>query len=107
MTKDIPDMAANDNTDDNKIKHASYSIRRPGARMSLNDNDSEFDQDRTELTVMPATDDIGSPEGILLQATFDNGGMLEAYTGLTLTPDQAWDLSIKIQLAVMEYRRQQ
>lgn len=101
-------MKASKNTDepeDNSIKHGSYNIKRPGARISLNDNDSQFDHDKTEVTVMASKDDIGSPPGVLLQATFSNGGLLEAYAGLTMTPKQAWEIGTELQKAAKEMKK--
>ena len=88
---------------DRSIVHGSYRIRRTGAEIHLNDNDSPFEDDTTEIAVNSTTDDIGSPPGILVQATFKDGGYLEAYTGLTLTPEQARDVADRLQAAANAY----
>lgn len=88
----------NDRTD-RSIEHGSYSIKRCGGQMRLNDNDSEFDDDKTEVAVAATNDDIGSPEGVLLQATFKNGAYMDAYTGLTMTPTQARSIAERLQRA--------
>ena len=103
MPSDEADTSAGE-TPDRSIVHGSYRIKRAGAQIHLNDNESPFEDDVTELSINSTTDEIGSPPGILVQATFKDGGFLEAYTGLTLTPDQAVDVAERLLRAAEEYR---
>jgi hypothetical protein len=84
---------------DTRITHGSYTIKRPGARITLNDNDCGLDSDRTAVAVGSQPDDITGPPGVVLQATLDDGGLLEAYAGLTMAPEEARSVARALLLA--------
>lgn len=90
-------------TDDKTVKHGSYTIKRPGAEIRLNDNDSEFEDDRTEIRVGSTTDNIGSPKGVQMQVAFNDGGLQEAFTGVSMTPEQARGLAERLEKAADAY----